>query len=64
MTERIKPSIEELHRRIEDMEKVAESYKMKLEEGIRSKPLESAGIIFVGGVVLGILVGVAVSRRS
>jgi F0F1-type ATP synthase assembly protein I len=64
MAEKIKPTIEDLQRRLEDMEKMSEKYKTMLEERIRSKPLESAGMIFIGGIVLGVLIGAAVSRRS
>lgn len=64
MAEKIKPTIEDLQRRLEGMEKITDKYKMVLEERIRSKPLESAGLIFVGGIILGVLIGAAVSRRS
>lgn len=64
MAERIKPTIEDLQRRLEEMEKTSEKYKMMLEERIRSKPLESAAMIFIGGIVLGVLIGACTSRRS
>ena len=64
MSEKIKPTIEDLQKRIQSMEQTARMYRAQLEETIRSKPLQSVGLIFVGGFVLGILLGVAVSRRK
>ena len=64
MTEKIKPTMEDLQKRMQNIEETAQMYKTQLEETIKSKPLQSAGIIFVGGIILGILVGIAVSRRS
>ena len=64
MAEKIKPTIEDLQKRMQSIEEKAQVYKTQLEETIKSKPLQSAGIVFVGGIILGILVGLAVSRRS
>ena len=64
MAEKIKPTMEDLQKRIQSMEETAQLYKTQLEDTIRSKPLQSAGAIFVGGLILGILLGIAVSRRS
>lgn len=71
LAEKVRPTVEELQRRLEDLEKRAETYKIiadeKLnmaQEKIRSKPLEAVGIVFIGGIVLGVLIGSVLSRRS
>ena len=64
MAEKVKPSIEELQKRIEDIEKAAAKYKGLMEEKVRSRPLESVAMFLAGGIVLGILIGLAVSRRQ
>ena len=63
MSEKIKLTVEDLQKRVQSIEEKARMYRTQLEETIKSKPLQSAGLIFVGGFVLGILLGVAVSRR-
>ncbi len=64
MSEETKPAQEELKKRIEDLEKAAKKYRTKLEETIKSRPLTSVGIAFVGAIVLGVLIGKAGSRRT
>lgn len=64
MAEGEKPSIEELKKRVEDIEKAVTEYKSLLEERVRSRPLESVAMFLAGGVVLGILIGLAISRRQ
>ena len=34
-----------------------------VQETIKKKPLESAGAIFIAGVVVGLLIGTSMSRR-
>ena len=60
--EEAKPSIEDLHKTIKDVKKLADDSKVMLEDKVKSKPLESATMIFMIGLVLGILIGSA--RRS
>ena len=60
----MQPKLEDLQKKIEEMQQVTEKYKASLEEKIRSKPLESAGLIFAGGAILGILIGIFISKRS
>ncbi len=62
--EEAKPSIEDLHKTIKDVKKLAEDSKIMLENRMKSKPLESATMIFMAGLVLGILIGSATARRS
>jgi ElaB/YqjD/DUF883 family membrane-anchored ribosome-binding protein len=64
MSEKMQPKIEDLQKKIEEMQQVTEKYKPLLEEKIRSKPLESAGLVFAGGALLGILLGILISKRS
>ena len=59
--EKVKPSIEDLDKTIKDVKKLADDSKIMMEERMKSKPLESAAMIFVVGLILGILIG---SRRS
>jgi ElaB/YqjD/DUF883 family membrane-anchored ribosome-binding protein len=64
MSEKLKSTAEDLNKRVEDLEKMLGTYKDATEDKIRSKPLESVGIVLLGGVLLGVLIGMAVSRRS
>ncbi len=64
MTEKVNPTIEDLQKRIEDMEEAAKKYRIQLEESVRSRPLESVAMFFAGGVVFGVLIGLAISRRQ
>jgi ElaB/YqjD/DUF883 family membrane-anchored ribosome-binding protein len=63
MSEEKKPRVEELEKRLEDVSKLVKDYRGEFEEIMKRKPMESAGIIFVVGLVIGILIG-ASSRRS
>ena len=63
LSERIKPTIEDLQQRMHNAEETALIYKTRLEETIRNKPMRATGIVFAIGTVLGILLGMAVSKR-
>ena len=60
--EKAKPSIEDLDKVIKDVKKLADDSKAMLEDRMKSKPLESVTMVFMAGVILGILIGSA--RRS
>jgi len=62
--EETKPSIEDLHKTIKDVKKLADDSKVMLEDRVKRRPLESATMIFMVGLVLGILIGSATARRS
>ncbi|WP_455277264.1 hypothetical protein [[Eubacterium] cellulosolvens] len=62
-SEKVKARVDELYKRIEDMRKLADEYKFELEETIKAKPLESIGVIFIAGLIFGILLGTTSSRR-
>ncbi|MBS7650245.1 MAG: hypothetical protein QXI59_04445 [Candidatus Bathyarchaeia archaeon] len=64
MTEKVKLSPEELQKRIKEVRDLAEKSKLEIEEMLRKRPLESAGVVFIAGIVIGILIGVSLSRRS
>ena len=61
-SEEAKPSIEDLDKVIKDVKKLADDSKVMLEDRMKSKPLESVTMVFMAGVILGILIGS--SRRS
>ena len=63
-TEKVKPTIEDLDKTIKDVKKLADDSKIMLENRMKSKPLESATMILMAGLVLGILIGSATARRS
>jgi hypothetical protein len=50
-------TIEDLQEKIKDVKKLADDSKAMLEGRMKSRPLESAAIIFVFGLILGILIG-------
>ena len=54
--------MEELQKKIGDIEKVAKKYMSDFEETVKGKPLASAGIIFGAGIVVGAVIGVALSK--
>jgi ElaB/YqjD/DUF883 family membrane-anchored ribosome-binding protein len=62
-SEKVKARVDELHKRVGDMRKLADEYKFELEETIKTRPLESIGVIFIAGLIFGILLGTTSSRR-
>jgi len=63
MSKKVKPSAKELQKKIEDLRKLAKEYRNELEDRVKTKPLESAGIIFVAGLILGVLIGTSISGK-
>ena len=63
MSEEKKPRVEELEKRLEEVRKLVKEYRGEFEGIMKRKPIESAGIIFIAGLVLGLLIGSS-SRRS
>ncbi|MBS7626434.1 hypothetical protein KEJ51_05275, partial [Candidatus Bathyarchaeota archaeon] len=61
MSEKVKLSPEELQKRIKEVRDLAEKSKLEIEEMLRKRPLESAGVVFIAGIVIGILIGVSLS---
>jgi len=63
-SDKIKPAAEELQKKLEDARKLAKEYRDELEEIMKRRPIESAGVIFAVGLLVGILIGTVTSRRS
>lgn len=63
MEEKTKVAIEDLHKTIGEVKDYTEKTRKELQETIKKKPLESAGTIFIAGVVIGLLIGTSISRR-
>ena len=64
MSEKPKITTEELQKRLSDLTELVESSRVELEGMIRRKPLESAGVAFLAGIVVGVLVGASIARRG
>ena len=62
--EETKPLIEDLNKTIKDVKKLKDDSKIMIEDRMKSKPLGSATMIFMVGLILGILIGSATARRS
>jgi hypothetical protein len=58
-----KPTVEEVLKRVENLSKLVKNYREDFEDRMKKKPMESAGIIFVAGLILGIILGTSTSRR-
>jgi F0F1-type ATP synthase assembly protein I len=56
--------IEDLQKKIKDVKKLADASKAMLEDKMKNRPLESAAMIFVAGVILGVLISSTTARRS
>lgn len=63
MEEKTKVTIEDLHKRIGEVKDYTEKTRQELQERIKKKPIESAGVIFIAGVIIGLLIGTSISRR-
>lgn len=64
MAERAKMTVEELQKRLGDLKEFTETSRVELEAMIKRKPLESAGVVFLAGIVVGVLIGASIARRS
>jgi len=64
MAEKTRMTIEELQKRLGDLKEYAERSRAELEGMIKKRPVESAGVVFIAGIVVGILIGSSVARRS
>lgn len=51
MEEKTKETIEDLHKTISEVKDYTEKTRKELQETIKKKPLESAGTIFIAGVM-------------
>jgi ElaB/YqjD/DUF883 family membrane-anchored ribosome-binding protein len=71
MSEKIKPldlklesTLKEITRDIRNLKKASEKYSTDIEKIMKKRPLESAGMIFIAGLVLGILIGAATCKKK
>ena len=62
--EKVKPTKDELQKKIEEVMKLTKEYQPELERKIKEEPLKSAGMIFLIGLVLGLMLGISTCRRS
>ena len=58
-----KMTLQELYKRLVKMGKTANGYKTQFKEVAGKRPLETAALIFVTGLMSGILVGAIRSKR-
>ena len=63
MAERAKMTVEELQKRLGDLKEFTETSRVELEAMIKRRPLESAGVVFLAGIVVGVLIGASIARR-
>jgi len=57
-------TVEELQKRLGDLKEFTETSRVELEAMIKRRPLESAGVVFLAGIVVGVLIGASIARRS
>ena len=57
-----KLSLEDLSTAFETLK--AHVKRLELQERIRERPVESAGLMLIGGFILGILIGASMARRT
>lgn len=62
--EKAKLTKDELQKKIEEVIKLSKEYKPELEKRMKEEPLKSAGMIFLIGLVLGLILGISTCRRS
>jgi ElaB/YqjD/DUF883 family membrane-anchored ribosome-binding protein len=62
--EKTKPTKDELQKKIEEVMKLTKEYQPELEKRMKEEPLKSAGMIFIIGLILGLILGIATCRRS
>jgi hypothetical protein len=58
-----KMTLQELYRRLVKMGKTANEYQTQFKDVVGKRPLEAAAVIFVTGLMSGILVGAVRSRH-
>jgi F0F1-type ATP synthase assembly protein I len=59
-----KTTIAELHNKIEYANKTANEYKAQLKDVMNRKPVQTAAVLFLAGLVSGVIVGAVKSRHS
>lgn len=59
-----KTAIAELHSKLEYANKTANEYKVQLKDVMNRKPVQTAAVLFLAGLVSGVIVGAVKSRHS
>jgi hypothetical protein len=63
-TKENKTTIAKLHNKLEYANKTANEYKVQLKDVINRKPVQTAAVLFLAGLVSGVIVGAVKSRHS
>lgn len=63
-TRKNETTIAELHNKLEYANKTANEYKAKLKDVMNRKPVQTASVLFLAGLISGVIVGVVKSRHS
>ena len=58
-----KTTITELHSKLEYANKTANEYKAQLKDVMNRKPVQTATVLFLAGLVSGVIVGAVKSRH-
>ncbi len=59
-----KTTIAQLQNKLEYANKAASEYKTQLKDVMNRKPVQTAAVLFLAGLLSGVIVGVVKSRRS
>lgn len=63
-SEKIKPAVDRAQKKIVKLTKLSKEYESDLKRIMKKTPYESAGIIFIIGLVLGLVIGMSRRRRD
>ncbi|OGD54022.1 hypothetical protein A3K80_00185 [Candidatus Bathyarchaeota archaeon RBG_13_38_9] len=63
-TKENKTIISELHNKLEYANKTANEYRGQLKDVMNRKPVQTAAVLFLAGLVSGVIVGAVKSRHS
>ena len=63
-SEKIKPAVDRAQKKIVKLTKLSKEYESDLKRIMEKTPYESAGIIFIIGLVLGLIIGMSRRRRD
>lgn len=63
-TKENKTTIAQFHNKLEYANKTANEYKAHLKDVMNRKPVQTAAILFLAGLVSGVIVGAVKSRHS
>jgi hypothetical protein len=63
-TKENKTTIAQLHKKLEYANKTANEYKAQLKDVMNRKPVQTAAVLFLAGLISGVLVGAVKSRHK